>query len=74
MTINVTNVNEPPTITTGPTTESIAENTPTSTIVATYTASDVDASTTFSWTLQGSDAGDFTITRNSSGNGELSTT
>ena len=30
-----------------------------------------DASTTFTWTLEGSDAGDFTITRNSSGNGEL---
>ena len=61
VTINVTNVNEAPVITTTTSTISKPENTATSEILETYQASDEDASTTFTWTLTGTDAGDFTI-------------
>ena len=71
MTINVTNVNEPPTITSGSTSESVSENTATSTVIETYEASDPDASATLTWSLSGDDAGDFVITKNASGQGEL---
>ena len=71
VTINVTNVNEPPTITTTPMAESVAENTATTTVIATYVASDPEGDT-LTWSLSGVDAGDFAIARNSSsGNGEL---
>ena len=71
VTINVTNVNEPPTITTTSMAESVAENTATTTVIATYVASDPEGDM-LTWSLSGVDASDFTITRNSSsGNGEL---
>ncbi len=71
VTINVTNVNEPPTITTTSIAESVAENTATTTVIATYVASDPE-NDMLTWSLSGVDASDFTITRNSSsGNGEL---
>ena len=45
---------------TGDDTASIAENTATSTVIKTYTATDADMDT-LSWTLEGDDSGDFTI-------------
>ena len=38
-----------------------AENTPTTMVLATYTADDTDGSTSFTWSLEGVDADDFTI-------------
>ena len=63
VTINLTNVNEAPEITGGAANLDIPENTDTSTFIETYVASDPDASTTFTWSLEGVDAGNFTITR-----------
>ena len=40
-------------------------------VIKTYTATDVDADTTLTWSLEGNDAGDFTITKNAQGDGEL---
>ena len=58
VTINLTNVNEAPVLTSPPTTKSVPENT---TAVHSYAATDVDADTMFSWSLTGADAGDFSI-------------
>ncbi len=71
--LTVTDVNETPEITSGPATISKDENTPTTEIIATYVATDPDATTgTLSWDLQGNDMGDFVITKNTTtGNGEL---
>ena len=74
VTINLTNVNEGPTLGNVGDNESVAENTPASQMIATYTASDVDANDTLStlrWSLEGDDSGDFNITRNADGEGEL---
>ena len=74
VTVTVTNVNEAPEITTVSTTYSdfnVDENTETSDVIKTYEAEDVDASTTLTWSLEGNDAGDFTITKNADGHGEL---
>ena len=74
MTVNVRNVNEAPVITTDGTdftAPDVDENTPAATAVATYVATDVDANTTFTWSLEGEDANDFNITRNSDGHGVL---
>ena len=72
ITVTVTNVNEAPTIDAGSTAFSVDENTATTEIIQTYEASDVDASTTLTWSLEGEDAGDFTFTRNTTtGHGEL---
>ena len=71
--IEVADVNEPPEITTtGNTYTAITkpEGTATSEILATYQADDLEDGTLM-WTKTGDDAGDFTITRNSSGHGEL---
>jgi VCBS repeat-containing protein len=62
VTVSITNVNEAPTIT-------IASSNPTHTIsqaenissVLTYTGSDVDAGTTLTWSISGTDAADFSI-------------
>ena len=69
--VRVTNVNEAPTIDAGSDSFSVDENTATATLVQTYEASDVDASTTLTWSLEGEDAGDFTFTKNADGDGEL---
>ena len=62
LTVTVTDVNETPEITSGPATISKDENTPTTEIIATYVATDQDATTgTMTWDLQGNDAGEFTI-------------
>ena len=72
VTINLTNVNEVPEITVGVTTGGIFENYPASTgEIALYAATDVDASTTLTWTLEGDDAGDFRITRSTTQQGLL---
>ena len=58
VTINLTNVNEGPMLTSPPTALSVPEN---STAVHSYAATDPDAGTVFSWSLSGADAGDFSI-------------
>ena len=61
--VTVTNANDAPTIDSGPTAISKPENTATSEILGTYTASDADArGDALSWSLEGDDAGDFSIT------------
>ena len=74
-TVTVTNVNEAPTIGSGPNNDATVskdENTATTEIIATYEASDVDAGANLTWSLEGADAGDFTLIKNSmTGNGEL---
>ena len=70
-TVTVTDVNEAPEITTGPGTIAEDENTQTTEVIATYEAEDVDVNSQFRWDLQGVDAGDFTITKNADGHGEL---
>ena len=59
VTVTVTPVNEAPTVT-GITSRDYAENRADS--VASYSATDSDAGATFTWSLVGTDAGDFTIT------------
>ena len=71
--VDVTNVNEPPSITsTGSSHTSISkpEGTGPSDPLATYAADDPEDNT-LTWTLSGDDAVDFTITRNSNGEGVL---
>ena len=74
ITVTVTNINEAPEITTVSTTYTafnVDENTATSVVIKTYEATDVDADTTLTWSLEGNDAGDFAITKNAQGHGEL---
>ena len=59
VTINVTGQNEPPEITSGPTTVNYAENRDDT--VAIYTATDPEGAT-ITWSLTGDDRGDFSIT------------
>ena len=54
VTINLTNVNEAPSVASGPTSKGVPEN---STAVATYTASDPDASTAYTWSVESADDG-----------------
>ena len=72
VTITVTNVNEAPSFTEGSTaTRAIAENTASDTdIGAAFTATDVDANTTLTYTLGGTDAASFSINGT---NGQLKT-
>ena len=58
VTVVVTNVNEPPTVT-GNATPSVDENT---TAVATYSATDPDERATITWSVEDPGASDFTIT------------
>ena len=69
--VRVTNVNEAPTIDSGLAAFSVDENTVATTLIQTYEASDVDASTTLTWSLEGEDMGEFTFTKNADGDGEL---
>ena len=72
ITVTVDDVNETPTITSGPMAISKDENTPTTEIIATYVATDPDATTgTMTWDLQGNDMGDFTITSTVNGTANL---
>ncbi len=70
LTVNITNVNEAPSITTNSSlpTHSISQSENTSSVI-TYTGTDVDAGTSLSWSLSGTDASDFSIV---SGTGVLS--
>ncbi len=62
VTINVTNVNEAPSFTDDSTTRAIAENTASNTNIGDpVTATDVDASDTLTYTLEGADAASFNI-------------
>ena len=73
-TVTVTNVNEAPKITTLAATYTgfnVDENTATSVVIKTYEAEDPDANSVLTWDLHGADAGDFTITKNADGHGEL---
>ena len=58
-----TNVNEPPVITrtTGDDTLSYPENTATTRVLRRYTASDPDQGDSITWSVEGTDGGDFTI-------------
>ena len=60
VTITLTNVNEAPSVT-GTLNKSEGENRAVSVPIGNYTATDPDASTTFTWTLEGNDADDFEI-------------
>ena len=74
LTVEVTNVNEPPKITTLAATYTgfnVDENTATSVVIKTYEAADPDANSVLTWDLHGDDAGDFTITKNAQGHGDL---
>ena len=71
VTVTVTNDNEAPMIDAGSDSFRVDENTATTTIVQTYEASDTDAASNLTWTLGGTDAGAFSITRNSQVHGEL---
>ena len=75
ITVTVNNVNEAPTFGTMPSDLSKDENTPNTEVIASYTASDVDADDNpgnLVWTLLGEDANDFTLVKNSmSNNAEL---
>ena len=68
VTINVNDVNEPPVIGTVLLEGDRQEGTPTSQVLATYTANDPESGDTLTWSLGGADANDFTI---GSQNGEL---
>ncbi|MYJ93754.1 MAG: hypothetical protein F4038_12005, partial [Chloroflexi bacterium] len=57
VTINLEDVNEQPTITTSAMTASVAENTPATTGIITFEASDPDAGTTYSWSVEPADDG-----------------
>ena len=68
--VTVTDVNETPTITSGPAAFNVDENTAITDTIATYVATDPDATTgTMTWDLQGNDAGDFTIMTTINGTG-----
>ena len=75
MSIELTNVNEAPEITTDSVTDftafAVDENTETTEVIQTYEASDVDDNSTLTWSLEGDDAGDFMFTKNADGHGEL---
>ena len=74
VTVTVTNVNEPPKITTLAATYTgfnVDENTATTTVIKTYEAEDPDTNSVLTWDVHGDDAGDFTITKNADGHGEL---
>ena len=73
-TVTVTNVNEPPKITTLAATYTgfnVDENEATSDVIKTYEAEDPDANSVLTWDVHGADAGDFTITKNADGHGDL---
>ena len=72
--VTVTNINEAPEITTADEDYrflKVDENTATTEVIQTYEASDVDAGSVLTWSLEGNDRLDFTITKNADGHGEL---
>ena len=71
VTFNVTDQNEAEPTLTGRETLTFRENTATDTRLHTYTARDMDLNTEITWSVRGTDGGDFTITPDSSGRGQL---
>ena len=69
--VEVADVNEAPVFETGPTSVNFNENQPIETVVATYRASDMDADTTFEWSVEGADRNAFAITEGTDGAYEL---
>ena len=72
--VTVTNINEAPEITTDGEDYTVLkadENTATTEVIETYEASDVDAGSVLTWSLEGNDRLAFTITKNAQGHGEL---
>ena len=72
--VTVTNINEAPVITTiSEDHDSLKpdENTATTEVIQTYEASDVDAGSVLTWSLEGNDRLDFTLMKNAQGHGEL---
>ena len=69
--VTVTDINEAAPVVTGSLALTFRENTPVTQRLYTYRATDSDRNTTFTWSVEGTDGGDFTITRDSSGRGEL---
>ena len=69
--VTVTGVNEGAPVVTGNRSLSFRENTATTTRLYTYRATDSDLNTVFTWSVEGADGSDFTITRDSSGRGDL---
>ncbi|MDE2894018.1 MAG: cadherin domain-containing protein, partial [Chloroflexota bacterium] len=68
--VTVTDINETPTLTTAPSSITFDENA--TGVVATYIATDPDATTgQMTWDLSGNDAGDFNITSTVNGTAEL---
>ena len=61
VTVTVTDENEAEPVVTGRDTLSFRENTPTTTRLYTYRATDADRDTTFTWYVRGTDGDDFTI-------------
>ena len=70
VTINLTNVNEAPTIQRGLASFNVNENF-TPAVITIYSAVDMDASTTLTWSLEGDDAGHFRISTNMTQEGFL---
>ncbi len=71
VTVTVNDINEEAPVVTGRETLTFRENTAITTRLYTYRATDTDLNTVFTWSVGGTDGGDFTITRDSSGRGEL---
>ena len=69
--VTVTDLNESDPVVSGRDSLSFRENTPVTTRLYSYSARDDDRDTTFSWSVRGTDSDDFTITKDSSGRGEL---
>ena len=69
--VTVTDVNEPPEISTTDKAYNFAENTLATTAVATFAATDPDAGAMLTWTLTGDDADDFNISTDTDQNGVL---
>ena len=69
--VTVNDLNEAEPVVSGRETMSFRENTPITTRLYTYTASDADRSAEITWSVRGTDSDDFTITEDSSGRGEL---
>ena len=72
--VTVTTINEAPEITTVSATYTafnVNENTATSRTIKTYRATGVGEGSALTWSLEGADRADFTITKNAQGHGEL---
>ena len=69
VTVAVTNINEGAPVVTGRTSHTVRENT--TSAIHTYRATDPDLGDTIAWSTGGTDAGDFVITKDSSGRGLL---